>query len=189
VSLRAAAIACLSCATALAHAAEPRRPYIIDRGSVEVVLGVGGWRSGMSSSDRNPGFSLLGGGSELVLGIDFVPGVGIVASGRVLAAPRLDGVYVEGLAGLGIQIRLSDWVRLRAGIAGGQARLDRDSRPTDYAILLGGFLVASVDLFRLTRGRAATEAMLRLDIDGHLLAGETFPRQSLALSAGAGFRF
>jgi hypothetical protein len=188
VSRRAIAIACL-CAAASVHAAEPRRPFIVDRGSVEIVLGVGGWRTGMSSSERNPGFSLLGGGSELVLGIDFVPGVGIIASGRVLAAPGLDGVYVEGLAGLGIQLRLSDWVRLRAGIAGGQARLDRDAAATDYAILLGGFLVTSVDLFRLTRGRGATEAMLRLDIDGHLLAGDTFPRQSLALSAGAGFRF
>jgi hypothetical protein len=175
--------------SATTHAAEPRRPFILDRGSVEIILGQAGWRTGVSPDEDNPGFRVLGGGSEVVLGLDIVPGIGIIVSGRVLAAPRLSGTYIEGLAGVGAQIRLSDWVRLRAGIASGQARLDRKGSPTDAAILIGGFIVASVDLFRLVRGRAAVEAMLRFDVDGHLLAGETFPRESVALSGGAGFRF
>lgn len=172
-----------------ARAAEPRRPFIIDRGSVEIVLGVGAWRSGVSTEEANPGFSVLGGGSEIVLGIDIVPGIGLIASGRVVAAPHLSGTYVEGLAGLGAQIRVSEWVRIRAGVATGQARLDRAGKSVDSAVMLGGFVVASVDLFRLTRGRAATEAMIRFDVDGHLVAGTTFPRESVALSGGVGFRF
>jgi len=186
-----AAIVVASCAASAtsARAAEPRRPFIIDRGSVEVVLGVGGWRSGVSTEETNPGFSILGGGSEVVLGIDIVPGIGIIVSGRVLAAPHSSGVYVEGLAGVGAQIRVSEWVRIRAGVASGQARLDRSGKPVDTAVMLGGFVVASVDLFRLTRGRAATEAMIRFDVDGHLVAGTSFPRESVALSGGVGFRF
>jgi hypothetical protein len=107
----------------------------------------------------------------------------------VFAAPHLSGVYVEGLAGLGAQLRVSDWVRLRAGIASGQARLDRNNQPTDEVVMLGGFIVASVDLFRLARGRAAAETVLRFDVDGHLVQGTTFPRESISLSGGAGFRF
>ena len=191
MSVRATALTLLALVATRAVAAGPeaRRPFLVDRGSVEVVIASGGWRSGFSTEESNPGFSLLGGGGELVVGLDVVPGIGLVACGRVLAAPRLGGVYIEGLAGLGAQVRLSESVRLRVGIASGQARLDRDTKPPDLAVLLGGFVVASVDLFRLGRGRAAAETTLRLDIDGHLAAGSTFPRESIALSLGAGFRF
>ncbi len=186
VALAVALCAALSGARAGA-AARSTRPFILDRGFVEWVLGFGGWRSGISPDQVNPGFSVFGGGSDLNLGLDLRPGVGLFASGRVLAGPRLAGVYVEGMAGLGVQLRVNDWVRLRAGIASGQARLDRSTQPTDTAILLGGFVVASVDLVRF--GRASACGMLRFDVDGHLVAGATFARESIALSAGAGFRF
>jgi len=173
-----------------ARAAETKkRPFILDRGSVELLIAQGGWRSGLSPDELNPGFSVLGGGGEVVLGLDVVPGIGIIVSGKVLAGPRLDGVYVEGLGGLGAQLRLSDWVRVRLGIAAGQARLDRDGLATDRAVLLGGFLAASVDLFRLAHDRAAVEIALRLDVDGHLDAGRTFPRESLSLALALGVRF
>ncbi len=172
-----------------AHAAEAKRSYILDAGSIEVILAAGGWRCSISPDQASPGFSVLGGGGELVLGIDLIPGIGIVASGRVIAAPHLSGVFVEGLGGLGVQIRLSEWVRLRLGIASGVLRLDRDGFATDHAILLGGFVAASVDLFHLGRGRAAVETMLRLDVDGHLLTEGVFPAESMALSIGLGLRF
>ena len=174
---------------ARAVAAEPHRPFILDRGSIEVLLAQGAWRSGLSADEANPGFSVLGGGSELVLGLDVVPGIGIIVSGRVLATRRLEGVYLEGLASLGVQVRVTDWVRLRGGIAAGRVRLDRNGIPTDYATLVGGFLAASVDLFRFARDRAATELALRFDADGHLDPGTTFPRESVSLSLAAGIRF
>ena len=172
-----------------ARAAERGRSYLLENGSFELVLAAGGWRSSISSDGANPGFSVLGGGGELVVGIDIVPGVGIIASGRVLAAPHLSGVYLEGLGGLGVQVRLSEWVRLRLGIASGLLRLAREGLATDSTILLGGFVAASVDLFHLGRGRAAVETMLRLDVDGHLVTEGIFPAESLALSVGLGFRF
>lgn len=166
-----------------------KRPFVLDRGSVELLIAHGGWRSGLSPDEANPGFSVLGGGGELVLGIDVIPGIGIVASGRVLAGPRLGGAYIEGLGGLGLQVRLSDWVRLRVGIAAGQARQLREARAADTAVLIGGWVAASVDLFRLVRERAAVEVVLRFDAGGHLDVGVTFPKESIALSLGFGFRF
>lgn len=154
-----------------------------------MLIAQAAWRTGVSSDRANPGFSILGGGSELLLGLDVVPGIGIIASGRVLASPRLGGVYVEGLASLGAQIRVSDRVRIRGGVSAGRARLDRDGQPTDYVTLIGGFLAASLDMFRFARDRAATELALRLDADGHLDPGTTFPHESISLSLAAGIRF
>lgn len=186
--LALAAVVLVSSAGAV-DAAEPHRPFILDRGSVEVLVAQGAWRSGVSPDQQNPGFSVLGGGSELVLGLDVVPGIGIVASGRVLAAPRLGGVYLEGLASVGAQVRVSDRVRLRGGVTAGRARLDRQGQATDYATLVGGFLAASVDMFRFARDRVATALALRFDADGHLDVGQTFSKESISLSLAAGIRF
>ena len=173
-----------------ARAVEPsKRPFLVDRGSVELVLAEGGWRSGLSTEEVNPGFSVLGGGSELVLGLDVIPGFGVVVDGKVLAGRRRGGTYLEGLGGIGLQLRVSDSVRLRAGAAAGRARLDRSGQPTDSATLVGGFFAASIDLFRLLRDRAATIISFRVDADGHLDAGQTFSRESLAVTLGLGLRF
>ncbi|MEO6954806.1 MAG: hypothetical protein ABI321_23600 [Polyangia bacterium] len=173
-----------------AWAADPtKRPFLVDRGSVEVLIGEGGWRSGLSTEDVNPGFSVLGGGGELVVGLDFIPGFGVIIDGKVLAAPRRGGTYVEGVGALGLQLRISDWVRLRGGAAAGRARLDRNGQPTDTATLVGGFFAVSIDLFRLLHDRASTVISFRVDADGHLDAGSTFSKESLALTLGVGFRF
>lgn len=182
------AVALLFLALAGNARAEQRLTFL-DRASLEWVLGYAGWRTGILPDGVNPGFSVLGGGSELILGVDVVPGVGIIADGRVLAGPRLGGVYVEGTAGIGAQLRVSDAVRLRVGADAGQARLTRKGQPNDYVVIIGGFFAASVDLVHLGRGRAAVEAMLRIDADGHADVGVTFPRQSLSISTGLGFRF
>jgi len=187
VSARLAIVALFLALAGNARAAEQRLTFL-DRASLE-LLGVAGWRSGILPDGVNPGFSVLGGGAELILGIDIVPGVGIIADGRVLAGSRLSGVYVEGTAGIGAQLRVSDAVRLRLGADAGQARLTRKAQANDYAVIIGGFFAASVDLVHLGRGRAAVEAMLRIDVDGHAEVGTTFPRQSLSISTGLGFRF
>lgn len=190
---RAVAIALLvplaMTASFTARAAEPsRRPFLVDRGSIELVLGEGGWRSGLSTEEINPGFSVLGGGSELLLGLDVVPGFGVIVDGKVLAGRRRGGTYLEGLGGIGLQLRVSDWVRLRAGAAAGRARLDRGGQPTDSATLVGGFFAASIDLFRLLHDRASTVISFRVDADGHLAPGTTFSHESLAVTLGLGFR-
>lgn len=173
-----------------AWASEPtRRPFLVDRGFVEVLVGQGAWRSGLSNEEVNPGFSVLGGGSELLLGLDMVPGLGVIVDGKVLAAPHRGGTYLEGMGAVGLQLRVSDWVRLRAGAAAGRARLARNGEPTDHANLVGGFFAVSIDLFRLLHDRAATVISLRVDADGHLDAGSTFSKESLALTLGAGIRF
>jgi hypothetical protein len=188
VAVLIAALVLASLRASPARAADQRATFL-ERASLEWVLGFASWRSSILPNDVAPGFSVLGGGSELLLGIDLVAGVGLVADGRIFAGPRMSGVYVEGLAGVGPQLRVSDSVRLRVGAAGGQARLDRKGMATHYSPLVGGFFAASVDLVHLGRGRVAAVAMLRIDVDAQPGAEVGFPHESLSISTGLGFRF
>jgi hypothetical protein len=164
--------------------------WLRERGSFEWLIGTGGWRTSLGLDPKVPGFDALAGGGEVLLGLDIGSGVGIIASGRVLAGKQGGEVYIEGLAGLGIQVRVSETVRLRAGPAAGQAYL-----PRDRAVLVGGFLVASIDLFALGSGRLALALSARLDIDAMLAQGRSpteravLPEQSLALAVGLGIRY
>jgi hypothetical protein len=158
--------------------------FFHERASVEWMVGVGGWRVALGLDDRRPGFDHLTAGGELLLGLDVVPGVGVVTSGRVLAGGSHDAPYMEGLAALGAQVRVNEIVRIRTGPAAGQLRVG-----TTRAPLIGGFLAASVDLFRLGSGRLALALSLRLDVDAVLSDDASVPNQSLALALGIGLRY
>jgi hypothetical protein len=110
---------------------------------------------------------------------------------------------LDGAGGLGLQLRVSDWVRLRGGAAAGQLRAGipaslRNGGPSEIqAITVGGWLAASVDLFALG-GHIATTISLRLDVDGLLGlpapppsggSARVLPDQTLALALGLGFRY
>ena len=136
-----------------------------------------------------PGFDALGGGTELVLGLDVYGPLGVVLTGRFLGGLQRGDEFLEGLGGVGLQLRLSETVRVRAGAAAGQA-----SNKDDVAVLVGGWLAGSVDLFALGGGRLSMALSLRLDVDG--LVGATkvgidkrLPDQSLALALGLGLRY
>lgn len=189
VSLAGTALAATPPQAPSRTAKPPSRPWIIDHASIEWLLAQGGWRSGLSNKENNPGFSVLGAGGELLFGIDVFPGLSVIADGRVMAGPRLGGAYLEGLGGVGLQLRVTDWVRIRGGAAAGQASLLRSNFVTDHAVLVGGWIAASVDLFRLLHDRAAAVISLRLDADGHVDPGATFSQESIELTLAVGFRF
>jgi hypothetical protein len=157
--------------------------WLKDRGSIEWMLGIGGWRTSLGNDARSPGFEALAGGGELLVGLDVVAGVGVFAMGRVLYAGGTT-YYLEGLGGTGLQLRITELVRLRLGAAAGQANLG-----ADRAILVGGFVAGSFDLVNLGAGRLALALSVRLDVDGHVNAGGALPGQSLALALGLGLRF
>jgi hypothetical protein len=164
--------------------AEGASAWLREHAMVEWMAGTGAWRVSLGQDDRAPGFSALAGGGEVSIGLDINAGVGLVASGRVLAVGIGKDHYLEGLASLGPQVRVSDRVRVRAGAAAGQAVFG-DERTA----LVGGFLVGSFDLFALGGGRLALALAVRLDLDAHLGERAALPGQSLGLAAGLGLRY
>ena len=160
--------------------AAERGHWLRDHFTGELFVGSGGWRSSISSSDHAPGFDELGGGAELLLGLEVGSGFAIVGSGRVLAGDQ----YLEGLAGLGLQLHVGDRVRIRASPAAGQMTLKGDN-----GILVGGFVAGSIDLIPFGGGRVAATIGLRLDIDGVLGGGLELPDTSLSLAIGVGLRY
>ena len=143
-------------------------------------MGTGGWRTSIGVDTHAPGFDELGGGTELSLGFEVGSGFAILGSGRVIAG----GGYLEGLAALVLQLRVSDRVRVRAGPSAGQISLKGDS-----AKLVGGFLAGSVDLFAFGGGRVATTIGLRFDVDGLVGGGKELPDSSISLAVGVGLRY
>jgi hypothetical protein len=157
--------------------------WLRQRGSAEWVVGAASFRSSLGADPRVPGFDTFSGGGELLAGLDFYSGLGIVASGRILAGAQANQPYLEGLGGLALQVRVSDSVRLRIGPAAGRATLDGDA-----TILVGGFLAATIDLFSLGSGRLSTALSVRLDVDA-MIGGAHFPDRSMALALGIGLRY
>lgn len=197
---RAAAIAALVACAATASAAPRPGHWLREHGTFEWSIGTGGWRSSLGVDPQVPGFDALGGGGEIFVGLDFGHGLGLVAGGRVVAGKQAEAVYLEGLGSLGLQLRVSELVRLRAGAAAGQARVTPESgadparvRPADAAVLVGGFVMASIDLFSLGAGRLAMALSARLDLDAHVAEARrevrSLPDNSLALAVGLGLRY
>jgi hypothetical protein len=159
--------------------------WLRERINLEWVTGAGGWRCSLGTDVRAPGFDAFAGGGEILVGLDVGFGLGLVASGRVLAgAVSGETTYLEGLGSVGLQLRVGSRVRLRAGAAAGQARWHGDS-----AVLVGGFLAGSIDLFALGNGRLSTALTVRLDIDDDIGASTYLPDESLAFAVGLGFRY
>jgi hypothetical protein len=190
----------LVCATA--HADTSGARWLREHGTLEWVAAAGGWRTGLSPAsggERVPGFEALAGGTELTLGLEVYGGLAIILNGRFLGGEERGsgGQILDGSGGIGLQLRASDWVRLRAGAAAGQLRSSipaelRAGGATELqAITVGGWLAASIDLFALG-GHVASSISLRLDVDAMLntpAAPVLLPDQTLALSLGLGFRY
>ena len=162
--------------------------WLRERGSIEWMVGAGGWRTGLGLDPRATGFQAVAGGTEVVLGVDFMPAVGVFLTGSFLAgevagSPTSDP-YFEAMGGAGIQLRPSDAVCVRAGPAAGRAISEKDN-----ATLVGGFLGASLDLFSLGSGRLSLALSARLDVDAMLGSRSELPGESLALTAGIGLRY
>lgn len=175
-------VALLLLAPSLAQA--QKAAWLRDRVDVEWVVGTGGWRTSVGMDIRAPGFDALAGGGEAVLGLDVGAGLAVVGDGRVLAGEAAGGhIYFEGLGGLALQLRLGR-VRLRAGPAAGEVRFRGDT-----AVLVGGFLGGSIDLFPLGAGRLATTVSLRLDLDEDLGTLTYVPDASVAFGIGLGVRY
>jgi hypothetical protein len=170
--------------TATAQAA-PGAAWLRERINLEWVVGSGAWRSSLGNDVRAPGFDAFAGGGEVLVGLDIGLGLGLVLTGRMLAgAVSSVTTYLEGLGGAGVQLRVGNRVRVRGGVAAGQARFRGDS-----ATLVGGFLAGSIDLFALGGGRLSTALTVRLDLDADIGAQTYLPDQSLALAVGLGFRY
>jgi hypothetical protein len=176
----AVALLALAPATASAQAA-----WLRDRLDVEWVVATGGWRSAVSSTDqRAPGFDALAGGGEFVLGLDVGAGLAVVGDGRVLVGEAGgQTTYFEALGSVALQLKLGR-VRLRAGPAVGDVRWQSDS-----ALLAGGFVAGSIDLFPLGGGRLSTTVSVRLDFDTDIGARTLLPDDSMALALGLGVRY
>ena len=165
--------------SATAGAAE-RGHWLREHFTGEWLVGAGSWRTSVGVDPRAPGFEELSGGSELDVGFELGSGFGLLGYGRVLAGSG----FLEGLAGVAVQLHVSDRVRLRAGPGAGELLLG-----DDHAVLVGGFLAGSVDLFVFGGGRIAATLGLRFDVDGLVGGGTELPDASLALALGVGLRY
>jgi hypothetical protein len=125
----------------------------------------------------------LGAGTELLLGLDIYGPIGLVLDGRFVGGLEHGEKFLEGLGGIGLQIHLSETVRLRAGPAAGPLIIGERS-----GLLVGGWLGPSIDLFALG-GRVSIAFSARLDVDAVLDAPQSLPSSSLALTIGLGIRY
>src|SRR5687767_10184688 len=85
--------------------------WVRERGTLEWVIGAGSWRTSLGNDPRVPGFDAIVGGGEILLGLDVYSGLGIIIDGRFLGGVERGVRYLEGLGGLGLQLRVNDWVR------------------------------------------------------------------------------
>src|SRR5437763_1759352 len=106
--MRALVLAVLLLGAAHAQADTRGARWMRERGSFEWMTASGGWRTALSNDSRVPGFDALGGGTELVLGLDVYGPLGIVLTGRFLGGAQRGGEFLEGLGGAGLQLRLSE---------------------------------------------------------------------------------
>jgi hypothetical protein len=153
------------------------------RGVTVEVTGGPGWRAAFSNGDRAPGFEALTGGAEALAGLDLGV-VGVVVGGRFRGGAAGGARYLEAAGDFALQLFLGERVRARIGFDAGWASLPDGSSP-----LVGGFAALSFDVFAFSAGRAALALSVRFDADGFLTDAESFPRSSLALGIGAGFRY
>lgn len=160
------------------------RQWLRERFLADWLIGTGGWRTSVVSTSNAPGFEAFAGGTELSLGFDLKPGVGLVANGRALVGRHAGQLYIDGKGGLAAQIQANTRVRVRVGLTAGQIR-DGVIR----AISLGGFIGMGVDLVQFRNGRSALMFGARLDVDGHITKVQTLPGATLALAVGLGLRY
>jgi hypothetical protein len=182
----------VACALLLisARAAADSGRFLRERFTLEWMAAAGGWRVSLGSDLRAPGAEALGGGTEVVLALDVYGPIGIAVDGRFLGGlakdPVTDGYqqrFFEGLAGLALQLHITEQVRLRGGAAAGQLQSGDGT-----AVLVGGWLAVSIDLFAIG-GRLSFALSLRLDADAVLDAPPDLPTSSLALALGLGIRY
>lgn len=165
--------------------AEPRASHWMrQHSSFEWLIGEAAFRSGLSVDTHAPGFDAFAGGGELSVGLDVYSGLGVVLNGRVLAGFQAGNHYLEGLGDVGLQLRVSETVRLRGGPTVGRCTLGDDA-----ALLVGGFIATSIDLFALGAGRLSTTLGVRLDVDAMIGAVRLLPDRSLSLALGVGVRY
>ena len=158
--------------------------WLRERLNTEWVVASGGWRTAVGNDVRAPGFDAVAGGGEFLLGLEVGAGLALIGDGRVLVGEAGgQTTYFEALGSVALQLRLGR-VRLRAGPAAGDVRWR-----TDSAVLAGGFLAGSIDLFPLGAGRLSTTVSVRLDFDADIGARTLLPDDSLALALGLGLRY
>ena len=160
------------------------------------VAAVTSWRVAWAD-ERNPGFNVLGGGGELHVGLEFDSGVGFLLGTRAVFGPNRSVVegqpYGDVTGDALLLFRLTDWVRVAAGAAGGRLWMCCGNQPvpaqTD-AVILGGLLRIGIDFYpRQSNVLKALSLWLRIDIDGHPGSSESLlPTTSLSMSGSFGFR-
>ncbi len=205
VRVRVIAALLVLLALAVPARAEPlQRRWILDHLSADAAV-VAGWRSAWTNGQHS-GFSLLGGGGEVNLGLEFPGGYAVLAGARVLAgassapggamAPAAtqptDLSFLEATGQIGGQIGITDWVRIELGASAG--RLWRCCTPglsnDNLSLVAGGFLRFGVDWWPreglLFHGLSL---WLRLDVDGHPHDQTgTLPSLSMSLALSLGIR-
>lgn len=178
------AAVCLIVASATAARAAESRSVWLREHTIAELAGVGGWRTSLGLGTQAQGFEALTGGVDLVLGLALSPAWGLLATGRFITGPSDVGLYREVLGGVGVELHMSRAIRLRAGAAVGTAAMRRDQ-----AALVGGFVMASIDLVPIGRAHFAAVLQLRFDYDAAVSPGSSLPEQSIALVGGLGFRY
>ncbi len=175
--------------------AGPGSRWFLDHLALDVAA-VTSWRVAWAD-ERNPGFNMLGGGGELHFGLEFDSGIGFLLGTRAVFGPNRSVVegqpYGDVTGDALLLFRVTDWVRVAAGVAGGRLWLccgDASSSQTDAAII-GGLLRIGMDFYpRQSNLLKALSLWLRIDIDGHPGSTESLlPSTSLSMSGSFGFRF
>lgn len=161
------------------------------------VSGVMTWRAAWAD-DRSPGFQALGGGGEVLLGLELDNSFGVLLGGRVLSLSHVtptapsSGTFLEGSGEVLGTFRLSNLVRI--GLGGQVGRFWRccgEDAATDLsAIVYGGFVRIGLDVLPIQSLPRALVLHLRLGLDGmHPVSATTqLPNRSLSLALGFGLR-
>ena len=146
---------------------------------------VAGWRVAFGRDERAPGFQAIAGGGQVAFGSEVKGGFGLLGGARGLVGRAGSQRYLEVTGTLILQLRIGERVRMRLGGEGGEVWFD--SGQGGRAVLLGGWLGATIDI--VTFRQSAIVLAPRVDVSGFLAQLPVLPDLSLAFSVGVGARY
>lgn len=144
-----------------------------------------GWRVAFGRDDRAPGFQAIAGGGQVAFGSEVRGGFGILGGARGLVGRAGNQQYLEVTGALILQLRIGERVRMRLAGEGGEVWFDGGQG--GRAVLLGGWLGATIDIVAIRQ--SAIVLAPRVDVSGFLAQLPVLPELSLAFSVGVGARY
>ena len=177
----AASLLAVTLAAPRGEAAPPS--WLAQHGLLEGSIDAG-WRVAFGNDARNPGFSAVTLGGELLVGLSVGAGFGVLVGGHGRVGSTDGGSYDELAGSLGAVLQVAERVRLLLGGDVGRAWLDMPARSSLFA---GGWLASTIDVLSL--GRGALQLCIRLDLVNFIDNIPALPLVSVSFGGGIGARY